>query len=78
LFLSSVARRALRDGDSVYGYYEAQVTVAQAQTAVLRHINWLSRIDHEHEVTIASPTTSEVVITNPGPPGHRGCPGANR
>jgi RHS repeat-associated protein len=52
-----------------YGYYEIQVTAQEGVTTVLPYKNWLPKIDHAHEVTIPSPTTSEVVITNPKVPG---------
>jgi hypothetical protein len=58
-----------QDGKTDYGYYEVQITAVDSQTTVLPYTSWLPKIDHEHEVTIASPTTSEVVITNPGLPG---------
>jgi hypothetical protein len=51
-----------------YGYYQARVEAVPGQTTVLPFKSWLPRIDHAHDVTIASPTTSEVVVRNPRMP----------
>ena len=43
---------------------------AQAgRTTVLPWVSWLAPIDHGHDVTIASPTTSGVVVHTPAIPG---------
>jgi RHS repeat-associated protein len=52
-----------------YGYYEIQVTAVAGETTVLPYTSWLPKIDHANEVKVPSPTTSEVVITNPELPG---------
>jgi len=49
-----------------YGVYEIHVDIARAgQTQVLPYAIWMSRINIQHAVRIASPTTSEVVVTTP-------------
>ena len=58
-------RRAITD----YGYYEARVHAEPHKTTVLPFTSYLPKIDHRHEVTIASPTTKPVVVTTPGIPG---------
>jgi RHS repeat-associated protein len=60
------ARQAGPAGQTDYGYYEVQVTAVDGITTLLPFKSWLPRIDHAHEVTIASPTTAEVVVTHPG------------
>lgn len=52
-----------------YGYFEARVTAAPEGITALPFTSWLPRIDHSHDVTIASPTRSEVVVTTPAIPG---------
>jgi RHS repeat-associated protein len=63
------ARQAGAEGKTDYGYYELQVTAAEGQTNVLPFKSFLPKIDHAHDVTIESPTTSETVISNPELPG---------
>jgi hypothetical protein len=48
-----------------YGFYEVRVDALPGRTTVLPFKNWLARIDHEHDVTIESPTRSEVVVRTP-------------
>jgi hypothetical protein len=55
-----------RDVD--YGFYELRVETRAGLTTVLPFKNWLGPIDHAHEVKIASPTRSEVVVTTPSVP----------
>jgi RHS repeat-associated protein len=59
------ATRPQRD----YGTYEIGVDVAKGRTTVLPYPIWLTRIDHDHDVSIPSPTTGEVVLTTPRIPG---------
>ncbi|HXO47771.1 MAG TPA: hypothetical protein VN897_10890, partial [Mycobacterium sp.] len=62
-------RSAGPGGTTDYGYYEVGVTAAEGVTTKLPFISYLPKIDHEHEVTLASPTTEEVVIGTPAVPG---------
>jgi RHS repeat-associated protein len=70
-------RHADADGKTDFGLFEVQVTVDPSRTTVLPFTSYLPKIDHAHEVSFPSPTTSEVVIkaaTIPGlelhiPPG---------
>ncbi|MBZ5526152.1 MAG: DUF6531 domain-containing protein, partial [Acidobacteriia bacterium] len=55
--------------NAVYGVYEAGVTVLPRKTNVLSYTIWITRLDMAHAVSIASPTTTEIVLTNPGLPG---------
>jgi hypothetical protein len=61
-------RRAGVGRDTDYGYYQARVEAVAGQTTVLPFRSWLPRIDHAHDVTIASPTTAEVVVRTPQMP----------
>lgn len=53
-----------------YGYYQVQVMAAPHVTTALPFTSYLTPIDHAHEVTIASPTTAEVVVRTPLVPGY--------
>lgn len=48
-----------------YGRYYPGIDLTAGQTNVLPYTVWLTPIDHAHEVTIPSPTTSEIVVTTP-------------
>jgi hypothetical protein len=61
-------RRAGAKRDTDYGYYQVRVEALPGRTTVLPFKSWLPRIDHSHDVTIASPTRSEVVVRNPAMP----------
>jgi len=52
-----------------YGIYEDGVDIANGQTNVLNYPIWITPLDKANEVTIPSPTTSEVVVTTPKLPG---------
>jgi RHS repeat-associated protein len=52
-----------------YGYFEARVTIEAGKTTALRYTTWLSQINTQHSVSIASPTAAEVVVTTPFIPG---------
>src|SRR5262249_15978626 len=52
-----------------YGFFEAGIEVTEGKTNVLDFTVWMPVIDTAHEVTIPSPTTSEVVVTTPVVPG---------
>jgi len=54
--------------NSDYGFYEVRVEARAGYTTVLPFRNWLAPIDHAHEVTIESPTRSEVVVRTPAMP----------
>src|SRR5262249_50375659 len=61
-------RRAGAKREVDYGYYQARVEAVAGQTTVLPLKSWLPRIDHSHDVTIASPTPTEVVVRSPQMP----------
>ena len=52
-----------------YGTYEIGVDITAGKTNVLTYTVWMTELDTAHAVTIASPTTSEVVVTTPTLPG---------
>lgn len=52
-----------------YGIFEAFVGIEPGRTTVLPYTIWLPRINTHHAVTLASPTTREVVVTSPHIPG---------
>ena len=62
------ARTANRP-NRTYGFYEARIGAFAGQTTVLPFTVWSPVIDTRHEVTIPSPTTTEMVITTPTMPG---------
>lgn len=68
-------REMLIDGRTVnkrkktYGVFETGVEVKPSETNALSYTIWMPKIDTAHEVTIPSPTTSEVVVTTPYIPG---------
>jgi len=55
--------------DRTYGIFQVGVNLAAGQTTVLSFTIWMPLLDTLHAVTIPSPTTSEVVVTNPLMPG---------
>jgi len=62
-------RHASADGKTDYGLFEMQVTAVAGQTTALPFTSYLPQIDHAHDVAIASPTTSAVVIKSATIPG---------
>lgn len=52
-----------------YGFFEVLVMIAPGQTTALSYTIWLPRINTQHAVRLASPTTEEVVVTSPHIPG---------
>ena len=48
---------------------DVQIVAAPHRTTPLSFTSWLTPIDHAREITIPSPTTKEVVVTNPAMPG---------
>jgi len=54
---------------SFYGTYEVGVTILPNKTNVLNYTIWMTRLDMAHAITIASPTTTEKVLTSPSIPG---------
>jgi hypothetical protein len=61
-------RRAGAKRNTDYGFYEVRVEAHAGYTTVLPFRNWLTPIDHAHEVSIESPTRSEVVVRTPALP----------
>jgi RHS repeat-associated protein len=69
-------RRVLRiDGKTAsrpkkrYGFYEYGMAVKGGVTNILPFTIWSPKLDEKHQVTIPSPTTSEVVVTTSFIPG---------
>ncbi|ATO85126.1 Teneurin-3 [Actinoplanes sp. SE50] len=52
-----------------YGVFEATVDLVADTANVLPFTVWMPELDTAHEVRVASPTTREVVLTNPKVPG---------
>ena len=52
-----------------YGRFEDLVQITNGETNVLPYTIWMTRLDTAHAVDISSPTTSEVVLTDPHIPG---------
>src|ERR1700735_5768951 len=67
--LTLVGRHASADGKTDYGLFEMQVTAVAGQTTALPFTSYLPQIDHAHDVAIASPPTSAVVIKSATIPG---------
>jgi RHS repeat-associated protein len=61
--------RTARNGAQVYGTYEIGVDILNGQTNVLTYTIWMTALDTAHTVKIPSPTTADMVITNPSLPG---------
>jgi RHS repeat-associated protein len=68
-------RTLVIDGSTVsrlgrtYGIFEALVRIEPGRTTVLPYTIWLPRINTHDAVSLASPTTREVVVTSPYIPG---------
>jgi hypothetical protein len=58
-------RRAGVKRNADHGFYEARVEARAGLTTVLPFKSWLPLIDHAHDVTITSPTRSNVVVRTP-------------
>jgi RHS repeat-associated protein len=56
-------------GTTRYGLYAEPVQLPEGRTTVLPWITYLTPLDTAHAVTIASPTTRNLVVTNPEIPG---------
>ena len=52
-----------------YGIFRVGVDIMGGQTDVLGYTIWMPKLDMQHAVTIASPTTSDVSQTTPSIPG---------
>jgi hypothetical protein len=52
-----------------YGVFQVGIWIASRQTTVLDFTIWMPLLDAAHAITVPSPTTSEVVLTNPYMPG---------
>jgi RHS repeat-associated protein len=61
--------RTASKGGKVFGTFRAGVDITEKITNVLPFTIWMPRLDVRHAVTIPSPTTTDVVITNPLIPG---------
>lgn len=54
---------------AAYGVYEVAIQIDPGKSNPLGFINWMTRLDMAHAVTIPSPTTTDTVITTPYIPG---------
>ena len=61
--------RTASSQSQVYGTYEVGVDITAGQTNVLSYTIWMTQLDRPHAVNIQSPTTSDVVVSNPSLPG---------
>jgi RHS repeat-associated protein len=61
-------RTANRPGRT-YGTFRASVNISFGKTNVLDYTIWMPKLDMAHAVTIPSPNSKEIVITNPSIPG---------
>jgi hypothetical protein len=52
-----------------YGVYPVGVTITASKTNILDYTVWMTRLDTAHAINIASPTTRDLIITNPDLPG---------
>ncbi|WP_431264068.1 kelch repeat-containing protein [Roseateles chitinivorans] len=57
------------NGEYKYGRYEYGMEVTAGEDNALPFVSWMTPLDTAHTVTIASPTTAPVVLTNPAVPG---------
>jgi RHS repeat-associated protein len=57
--------RTANQPNRTYGFFEYGLTLEAGITTVLRFTIWMPRLDLAHQVTIASPTAAETVITTP-------------
>lgn len=69
LVIDGRASRVRQAASADYGYYEARVRAAPQVTTVLPFTSYLTKIDHRHDVAIASPTTAPITVTTPTIPG---------
>jgi RHS repeat-associated protein len=56
-------------GKDTYGIYRVGVDLKSGETNSLNYVIWMTALDTPHVVHISSPTTSDLVVTNPGVPG---------
>lgn len=61
-------RTASRPGKA-YGFFRVGVNITVGKTNALGFTIWMPKLDTAHAVKLASPTTSEVSVTNPQIPG---------
>src|SRR5579872_567621 len=52
-----------------YGLYRVGVDLKAGRTNSLNYTIWMTALDTAHEVSLPSPTTSDMVVTNPNVPG---------
>ena len=55
--------------NATYGLYEAGVDIKANITNVLNYTVWMTKLDTDNAVTIASPTSEDTIITTPRIPG---------
>jgi RHS repeat-associated protein len=61
--------RSANKPNTTYGVFEVGVDIAAGRTTALPYTSWMPKIDTQHAITIASPTTDETVLGNPAIPG---------
>ncbi len=61
--------RSANQPGKIYGVFEAGVDLLKGQTVVLPYIIWMPLLDTTHMIKISSPTSADVVLTNPYIPG---------
>ena len=60
---------AANSKSAVWGLYRVGVDIQGSRTTILKYTIWMTPLDTKHVVQISSPTTSNLVITNPSLPG---------
>jgi RHS repeat-associated protein len=50
---------------ATYGFYQAKVDVAAGRTTALDYTIWMTALDTRNVIEIPSPTTTDIVVTNP-------------
>lgn len=61
--------RTASTSKQTFGTYEIGVDIVAGQTNQLSYTIWMTALDTAHAVRIASPTTAEVIVSNPSLPG---------
>jgi RHS repeat-associated protein len=56
-------------GSVDHGVYEVRIRAEAGRTNQLPWVSWLPRVDHEHDVNLASPALADVVAGTPAVPG---------
>ena len=61
--------RTASTSSKTYGIFKVGVDIIEGKTNALGYTVWMPKLDTKHVVTISSPTTTNVTVSNPGIPG---------